>query len=458
MLEDTSQESLDTLLYRMAEKKSIKIGKICRILKSISVDCLLNQEQQAFAKMTETLPIQLSNGQTISYEVKDKPFSSLCDFTDSCEYACANTITSSDQVDLETYSYRDTFQPKLEDKIKQLFSKKHVYRKDELWNLLKGSDSLSRTLSDMIEYKTPISDKYSKLGYLVRVADLYLFQPVELKDPRTFLYDRQRPIPVKPKSFMIVQEKKEEESKLLRELDQLYQQAKHTDQPEEDWYQLYSKAGEYMKEHTELTDEDLDKYLIIHLCEQLPLEKEVELLNTLATLEQPSEFESKLQRYYESCQVEVEDIVSIGLLRREGSKGMLELYVKGATKGIWRKATPSEKELLSQVYEIKKEPIHSTLGFMGYYTDHTYQFKVKDKKNPDTRGSYLLIKKKSDIIDFMNGILKKEVFTKENTKRDDITRTELTILAELYMRHLNDTKKERYFLSKVEYHLMIEKG
>ena len=88
-----------------------------------------------------------------------------------------------------------------------------------------------------------------------------------------------------------------------------------------------------------------------------------------------------------------------------------------------------------------------------------YQFKVKDKKNPDTRGSYLLIKKKSDIIDFLNDmILKKDVFTKENTKKENITRTELTILAELYMRLLNDTKKERYFLSKVEYHLMVEKN
>jgi hypothetical protein len=96
---------------------------------------------------------------------------------------------------------------------------------------------------------------------------------------------------------------------------------------------------------------------------------------------------------------------------------------------------------------------------MGYYTDHTYQFKIKEKKNPDTRGSYLLIKKKSDIIDFINNVLfKKEVFTKENTKKDNITRTELTILAELYMRHLDSTKKDRYFLSKVEYHLYIEKN
>lgn len=458
-LHDPQQESLDALLYRMAEKKSVKIGKISRILKSVSVDCLLNQEQQAFAKMTESLQIRLSNQAMIDYEVKDKPFSSVCDFSETCEFSCMNTLDPSDQEDLGTYSYKDTLNNKLEDKIKALFAKKHVYKKEELWTLLKGSDMLSRTLSDMIEYKTPISDKYSKLGYLVRIADLYLFQPNELKDPRTLVYDRERPIPVKPKSFVLVQEKKTEESKLLRDLEQSYEQAQSlVESPEEDWYQLYPKASLYMKEHTKITDEELDKYLITHLCEQLTLEKEVELLQTLEAIESPSEFEEKIQRYYEGCQVELDGIISMGLLNREGTKGILEIYVKSQTR-VWRKATPSEKDFLKSVYEIKKEPMYSTIGFMGYYTDHTYQFKVKDKKNPDTRGSYLLIKKKSDIIDFLNEvILKKKVFTKENTKKDDITRTELTILAELYMRHLNDTKKERYFLSKVEYHLMIEKN
>ncbi len=457
-LQDTQQESLDTLLYRMAEKKSVKIGKISRILKSVSVDCLLNQGQQAFAKMTETLQIRLSNDAIIDYEVKDKPFSSVCDYMETCEFSCMNTIESTDTEDLGTYSYKDTLNNKLEDKVKALFAKKHVYTKDELWTKLKSTpDTMARTLSDMIEYKTPISDKYSKLGHLVRIADLYLFQPDELKDPRTLLYDRERPIPVKPKSFLLVQEKKAEESKLLCDLEVRYEQAHSLgESPEEDWYQLYPKAAAYMKDHTTLTDEDLDKYLITHLCEQLTLEKEVELLNTLATLEQPSAFEEKLQRYYEGCQLELDGIVSIGLLNRVGSKGILELYVRGAQG--WRKATPSEKDFLKRLYEIRKEPVHSTIGFMGYYTDHSYQFKVKDKKNPDTRGSYLLIKKKSDILDFLNDvILKKDVFTKENTKKD-VTRTELTIVAELYMRYLNDTKKERYFLSKVEYHLMVEKS
>ena len=56
-LKDKRIESLDSLLYRMAEKKSVKIGQVSRILKSVAVDCLLNKEQQQFAKMTEQIKI-----------------------------------------------------------------------------------------------------------------------------------------------------------------------------------------------------------------------------------------------------------------------------------------------------------------------------------------------------------------------------------------------------------------
>jgi hypothetical protein len=172
-----------------------------------------------------------------------------------------------------------------------------------------------------------------------------------------------------------------------------------------------------------------------------------------------NDFEKKVKAYYDERIVERDDLRGIGLLSREGIRSVLEIYVWNEGVSTWRKATPTENNLFKDLYKLNKKTIHSTIGFMGYYSDHSYQFKIKDKKNPDTRGSYLLIKKKSDIIDFMNNVLfNKKVFTKENTKQENITRTELTIIAELYMRHLDRIHKERYFLSKLEYHLYIEKN
>ena len=46
-LED-SQEATDLYIYRLAEQKAKKIGKITRLLKEISVDCVLNIEQSNF--------------------------------------------------------------------------------------------------------------------------------------------------------------------------------------------------------------------------------------------------------------------------------------------------------------------------------------------------------------------------------------------------------------------------
>ena len=463
VLSDPRVESLDGLLYRMAEKKSIKIGIVSRILKSVSVDCLLNKEQQNFSKMTEKITLLLSNGEKIKYEVKDKPYSSLCDYSNTCEYECYNKVGPEDKEDLLTYSYKDTQNKKLEDKVKALFSKKHVYVKKELIGHIKAPlEEILRTLTDMIENKTPISDKYSKIGYMTQIADLYLFQPMELNDPRTLLYDRIRPIPVKPKVFLLSQEKEKEkvkETNKVSVLERLYNQATTlSEDPEEDWFQLFPKAAEYMETHLQLNKEEIDRFLITHLCEQMTMDKELDILQELYTREL-SPFESKLKAYYDEKIVEREGIKGIGLLEREGIRSVLVIYVWNEGGKQWRKATPTEKNLFKDIYLLKKSTFYSTIGFMGYYTDHTYQFKIKEKKNPDTRGSYLLIKKKSDIIDFINDVLfKKVVFTKENTKKDNITRTELTILAELYMRHLDATKKDRYFLSKVEYHLYIEKN
>jgi hypothetical protein len=471
VLKEKKRESLDNLLYRMAEKKSIKIGKVSRILKSVSVDCLLNQEQQQFAKMTERISLVLSNGQKIIYDVKDKPFSSLCDYSDQCEYQCINSVSPFEKEDILTYSYKDTQNNKLEDKIKTLFSKKHVYTKEEILTLIRSPlEELLRTLTDMIEQKIPISDKYSKPGYLVQVADLYLFQPMELTDPRTLLYDRTRPIPFHPKSYVLdtqrvdtekveerVETKKDKPKNVLDELEELYKRATiPSEDPDEDWYTLFPKASDYMKKHTSITDDQLEEFLIHHLCEQLNSEKEWNVLQALESSEL-NEFQEKIKEYYENKYVIKEEITAIGLLTKEGNKSSIVPYIK--TDYSWRKATPTEKNLFEGMYTFEKTPMHSTIGFMGYYTDHTYQFKIKEKKNPDTRGSYLLIKKKSDIIDFLNEvILKKTVFTKENTKTNKITRTELSILSELYMRYLDRTKKERYFLSKVEYYLYIEKN
>ena len=50
ILEDEQKEAVDIYVYRLAELKALKIGEVSRLLKTISVDCLLNSEQQFYRR------------------------------------------------------------------------------------------------------------------------------------------------------------------------------------------------------------------------------------------------------------------------------------------------------------------------------------------------------------------------------------------------------------------------
>jgi len=466
-LNDPEMESIDRMIYRFAEKKSVKIGRVSRILKSVSVDCLLNQGQQNFANIKEIIPITLSNGINIQYSVKDEPFSSLCDYMENCQFSCVNKVSEDDKTDFSTFSYSNLINNKIIEKIKLLFNRRHVYKLDEILHLLRSATvkklEIIRTLNEMIEYKTTISDKFSKTGYIVQIADLYLFQPDEISDPQILMHDRMRPIPIKEKYFKGELEEVKEEIDFFSEIKALYVKATtEKEKNDDDWYSSYYSASQYMINTVGISRDKLDDYLITHLCEQCIEEEEVSLLDHLFSKEDLDEFETKLMRYYRPLIVEKEGITAIGILGREESHSIMKIYILlpeliGIAKNIWRKATLSERELFKGIYKYKKSPFADVIGFMGYFNDKKYQFKIKKKVVTTTvTGTYVMNDKKSDILNLINNdILKKTVYTIENTK--GINRTNITIMAEIYMRYYDEMKSVRYFLSKREYYILIEK-
>jgi len=72
-------ETADLYLYRLAEVKAIQIGKISRVIKEISVDCILNKSQNNFTEENMTnsgvMPVTLSlasGGELKDYKIGDK--------------------------------------------------------------------------------------------------------------------------------------------------------------------------------------------------------------------------------------------------------------------------------------------------------------------------------------------------------------------------------------------------
>jgi hypothetical protein len=96
-LERNEEEAADLYVYRLAEKKAMQIGKITRLLKEMSVDCVLNIKQTLFSAKTitdivqqEVVQIQTSSKRTsIPFTIGDQPFTDICDYMDNCEYKCS---------------------------------------------------------------------------------------------------------------------------------------------------------------------------------------------------------------------------------------------------------------------------------------------------------------------------------------------------------------------------------
>ena len=210
-LVDESIEAADFYVYRLAERKAIQIGKVTRLLKEISVDCLINEEQMNFIeeKMDSKIQQKLSNGKIIDYKIGDKPFSAQCDYMESCMYKCKPTDIIGD-INEATYSenFIKVNNNKIILRIKALFKEKYFYKKEDLikqinvirtYPLIQIYSALTQLTTDKSE---KISDKYNRSGYLINIGTYYLFQPDEL-DENISIYERRVPIPFKNKNIKV---------------------------------------------------------------------------------------------------------------------------------------------------------------------------------------------------------------------------------------------------------------
>ena len=103
------------LLYRKAEIKAIQIGKITRVMKETSVDCILNIElnnynSDVLEKYNKSKLQQiLSNNEVIEFTIGDRPQTALCDYMETCKYNCNNQEQYSEIEDTNIKSYNESF-------------------------------------------------------------------------------------------------------------------------------------------------------------------------------------------------------------------------------------------------------------------------------------------------------------------------------------------------------------
>jgi len=227
------EESVDMYIYRTAEQKAIQMGKITRLLKEISVDCLLNIEQTNFTVdklLTEVsnqnIEIELASKQKIQYKIGDVPYSSMCDYMDNCSFQCSPSASIKEE-DILKNTYNEDFAKMnysaIVKRIREIFKDYAFFTREDIINLIQINRSypvehidfvLSRLVDNKNEY---VLDKYNRKGYIVNKDHYYAFQPVEINDEQLTIFERTKPIDYKH-NHLNVELKKEtkKESKISK--------------------------------------------------------------------------------------------------------------------------------------------------------------------------------------------------------------------------------------------------
>ena len=314
------------------KKKAIKIGKVTRLLKQNSVDCILNVEQMKFdSEVLDTeIDLILSNNKKIKYKIGDKPFSSMCDYMEKCSYIDNKTlkkynkILNETELDETTYSENHMLLKieKIMKLIKNLFKLNFFYSKDDLFGELRKYNNytdeqiytaLSRIIDDNNEI---IKDKFNRDGNLINILDFYLFKPREIDVINT--HDISVPIENKNNEIKVIfsNDKNEDEDANYNEyinlLKYIYLKNQITLGKEKESTKIDPKGQNYWYEYFSiirpiLIKNNFDKELIDtvvfeHSIEELVLKDKLILLNNLNVIQDLTKYFDKkllnIMRFY----------------------------------------------------------------------------------------------------------------------------------------------------------------
>jgi len=480
IMENQREEAADIYVYRLAELKALQIGEVARTLKEGSVDCLLNIDQVDFdmSHMNTTVKQQLSSGEVIEYQVGDRPFSSTCDYMEKCAYKCFPSAEIDDK-DVRLDSYNEAFitmnTDKIIQRIKDLFHYRFFYRKDKLvaeitavrqYPLLQINAALSHIVDDKNEF---VTDIYERLGRVVNIGDMYLFQPVELDNKNISIYDRSVPIEYKRSTFsfevpaevteaVVKVNKKAKKARAEKEstegiLEMARKNYNIATTPQEegskDWYKNCSNAIAEMREEGYDTAL-LDSLVIDHITESLQFEDALALLNEVYAVDSDS-FVDKIKGYFNRLLMKADGITGIQMQH----VGKQELVVLDKKTKKWNKAQPEDyislqpeiAKMLSSYMPLSRKA-GKYIGFMSSFKKRFMTFKFRDVLDASSKGARCDQAGKSTIVSSLNTLLGEDTYTTKTKK----TREALCVVQELTLRRLDKEKSDgkRWFLTPGE--------
>ena len=493
----TENEAVDMYVYRLAEQKAVQIGKITRILKQISIDCILNSNQKNFREniLNKTLDIKISNQKMIKYKIGDKPYTVACDYMDDCYYKCIPDVEL-DKIkqNLNTYSKKhiELNSEKIIYYIKELYRDRYFYYYDEIINTVNiyreyPKEQIDFALRELVmNVNQFITDKYNRIGRLVNIDDLYIYQPIELDYKKESIYNRVNPIYFKTDKIVynvndkfnvkkikdlpeatengddkvgkklkeivsvekILEDNEKNAYKLLQIIQQNYNKVIEEQillRGEADYFKSLSVVIKYLIENKGMPRERLYDIAIAHIVETLDFNENIILLNYLFNKSSSTlnEIEYKTFNYYNSKLIK--NKITAILLENKGEYN----FVVRDKRGLWKLAESEDiKDLESEIKRLKIElgDYNNIVGYIGSFKGEFNIFKVKQLDVKRNKGARCDQTGKSEALNILNKIIGSEEYTGENTKR--FNQSLICILQEIYLRlyDLEEKNKKRWFL------------
>ena len=469
ILNNQDIEAVDLYLYRYAENKAVKIGQVNRALKENAIDCLLNIEQSNFSadKMNLVVNQNLSTGISIQYSVGDKPFTSICDYMDSCHFSCRGKRSPIVNIDSHTFTdeYVSSRVSILISIIQLLMKEKYIYTKQELIEYIISLKSfmleeIDYALTKMVNDKNIyIHDKYNQPGNLVNVGELYLFHPVKLVDTHVSMNNRRLPFTEKIKDIAYNVSKSNykknttSDDNNIIDWENAYQRIISNDDVDSlpDWYISFINAKKTLLD--EMDETTLNLFLLHHILESLSFERTLIMLQYVYTNETLNDFYSKVKEYYDPLLIIKNEYTGILLV----NKTVTKLYT--FENNIWVESRDTAKRILASEM-VKRKPsvdmFAPIIGFIGYCTNNKMELKLKKKlaiqqelksgKKKQNTGFRVSDNTKSLVISYINII--NENLKYDNPRDPNIPKTpELVVILEMLLRNkqLNNNDGKIWF-------------
>jgi len=205
---NSNRETIDLKNYRIAENKDVIIKNINRIMKESAIDCVLFRNTNIINSEKKVKQIT-SSGETLNISIMDKPYSSLCDYKENCNYTCNWMPNPRIKYPVNTDTYNINFATedieKIKKYIKTMFRENIVYHLSAIENnILKKDPNTNKlfiysALEKIVDNKNEIIyDKFSRKGYIIYRGDYYIFQPFDLERDDIPLIYRINPSDIKP--------------------------------------------------------------------------------------------------------------------------------------------------------------------------------------------------------------------------------------------------------------------